>query len=485
MSLRRPIAALAAALVAAGAVVLLSAAPALAVSTVTGSGTGTILTQGTALSHNAGQPEDVAVAGADVYVANYDNAVVDVYSESTGAYIKSVAVGTNPIALAVSSDKSEVFVVDQSTPDVEIIRTSDNTVTSSFSVATDPIAIALSPSATTVYVFFNGAQQTTSYDLSGTALHTSTVSGIGTGFHIAVSLDGTKVYVTYRDSVPSGGDGGIAILDSALNTITIVSVPSASGLAISPDGTKVFVGGTTPTFIGHVAELNAATNVPTGNDAVVESGPESMVASPNGGWIYADSANQGHVDVIDRSTFTSVAEGATGASADAISADGLHLYVADRGNHHTDVFSIAQVTVSANAAILPGTASTGFTVSVADGNSPVNDYSADTVVVNLYNSANALVASSSSVPMTVAGTLTVPIDTSTLPIGVYYATATLTDPVATTETSATVTGFAVRATLATTGQDPSMPVTIGLILLVAGALLFAGRAATLRRRSTT
>src|SRR5476651_2151873 len=107
MPLRLPIAAAAGALLAAGAVILFSAAPALAVTTVTGSGTGTILTQGTALSHNAGQPEDVAVAGAQLYVANYANNVVDVYNESTGAYITSVGVGTNPDALAVSSDGSK------------------------------------------------------------------------------------------------------------------------------------------------------------------------------------------------------------------------------------------------------------------------------------------------------------------------------------------------------------------------------------------
>src|ERR1019366_4505451 len=160
MPLRLPIA-VAGVLLAAGAVVLFSDAPALALTTVTGSGTGTILTQGTALSHGAGQPEDVAVAGSNVYVANYANNVVDVYSESTGAYVTSVAVGSEPIALAVTADGSKVFVADQGTPDIEVIRTSDNTVVgaSTFTVSAGPIKIALSPAGTTVYVFFNGSQQ--------------------------------------------------------------------------------------------------------------------------------------------------------------------------------------------------------------------------------------------------------------------------------------------------------------------------------------
>jgi DNA-binding beta-propeller fold protein YncE len=486
MSLRLPIAAISGALLTAGALVLLSCAPAVAVSTTTGSGTGTILTQGTALSHGGGQPESVVVAGSDVYVANYGNDAVDVYNEATGAFVTSLGLGGAPISLAVTADGSKVYVADQGA-DIEAINTSDNTINfaSTFPLSDQPVSIALSPSGSTIYVLFNGSQQVSSYNLAGGLLHTSTTSGITTGFHVAVSQDGGTVYVTYRDSAPSGGDGGLAVLDANLNTITDLDVPSASGLGLSPDGADLFIGGTVPvTFVGHVADLSVATNTPTGGDAVVPQDPESLVASPNGGWVYAASPSEGDISVVDRSTFTATTEGSTGATAIAISPDGLHLYVADAGNGHTDVFSIAQVTVSADAAVAPGTASTPFTVSVADGNPVVGDYSADTVTVNLYDASNTLVASSSSVPMTATGTITVPVDTSALPIGVYHATATLTDSVDGTQTSATATGFAVRAVLATTGVDAEGPVVLGVLLLAAGLLLFAGRTAARRRRST-
>ena len=479
MPLRLPIAAAAGALLAAGAVVLLSAAPAQAITTVSGSGTGTILTQGTALSHNAGEPEDVAVAGSDVYVANYTNSVVDVYSESTGAYVTSVAVGANPDALAVSSDGSEVFVADQGSHDIAIISTSSNTVTSDFSVANEsPISIALSPDATTVYVLFNNSLIVRSYDLAGTLLNSSVGTGAAAGFHVKVSADGSKVFVTYRDPT-----GSLVILNSDLSAVTSIAVPSASGLGFSPDGKDLFVGGTTTANVGHVAELDVATDTPTGNSATVGQEPQTLVASPNGAWIYSASFGDGDISVIDRSTFTSTAEGSTGATNMAISPDGLHLYVANAGGSDVDVFSIAQVTVSADAAIVHGTASTPFTVSVADGNTPVGDYSADTVVVNLYNASNVLVASSTSVPMTVAGSLTVPIDTSSLPVGVYHATATLTDPADTTSTSATATGFTVKATLAATGTDGTIPFILGSLLVGAGLILFALRAVAARRRS--
>jgi YVTN family beta-propeller protein len=489
MPLRLPTTVAAGALLAIGAVVLLSVAPAQAVTTVSGSGTGTILTQETALEHDLapldpGQPEDVAVAGADVYVANYTHDAVDVYSESTGTYVTSIGVGSGPEALAVSPDGSKIYVADSGSNDIDIIQTASNTASTGFSVGSQPISLAVSPDGTTIYVFFNASQQVSSYTVTGTHLHDSNVSGVGTGFHVKVSPDGTKVYVTYRDGVPSG-DGGLVILPADLSSFTTISVPSASGLGLSPDGKDLFFGGTTTANVGHVAELDVATGSLTGNDAVVGQEPQTLVASPNGGWIYSASLGDGNVSVIDRSTFTSTAEGSTGATNMAISPDGLHLYVANSSGGDTDVFSIAQVTVSADAAITHGTASTPFTVSVIDGNTPVNDYSADTVVVNLYNASNTLVASSASVPMTVAGTVTLPIDTSTLPIGVYHATATLTDAVDTTSTSATATGFTVKATLAATGTDGSTPFILGSLLVGAGLVLFAFRAATTRRRSAS
>jgi YVTN family beta-propeller protein len=490
MSLRLPIAVTAAALIAAGALVLVSAAPALAITTVSGSGTGTILTQEGNLQANhlspagPGAPQDVAVAGSDVYVANYTEDVVDVYSETDGSFITSIPIGTSPISIAASTDGTKVYVLNQGSDNVAVITTSTNTATNLFATDASPTRLAVSSSH--IYIYYDGAENASEYTFGGADVGDSpTFSTVTTGTAMTVSPDGSRVYITYRDGIAPNTDGALVVLDSGLNLVTSVALPSPEGVAVSPDSSTVYVSGTTTANVGHVVSLTASNDAATGKDAIVSAYVNALVTSPDGAWVYGASSNQGNVSVVDTSAFTSVSEGATGATDEAISPDGLHLYVANATGHNTDVFAIAKVTVSAAATIAAGTASTPFDVSVVDGNTPVDDYSADTVVVKLYNSANAVVATSPSVPMTVAGDVTIPVDTSALPSGTYHAIATLIDSTDGTATAATVAGIAVRSTLATTGQDETGAFVLGLGLLGAGVALFALRLAPRRRRIVT
>jgi len=77
--------------------------------------------------------------------------------------------------------------------------------------------------------------------------------GGSTPLHIAITPDGTRVYVTNSSS------GNVSVIDTATNTVIglIFTGSSPIGIAITPDGTKAYVAKSTT---NSVAVIDIATN---------------------------------------------------------------------------------------------------------------------------------------------------------------------------------------------------------------------------------
>ncbi|MGA3211330.1 MAG: hypothetical protein ABSD20_08470, partial [Terriglobales bacterium] len=105
------------------------------------------------------QPVFMARAGFDMYVAEYGLDMVAVLDTETGNVPAVVAVGSNPVALAATSDASKIYVVNQADNTISVISTLDNTVSNTISLAgsgTDPVYAVANPSATEMYVLNSG-----------------------------------------------------------------------------------------------------------------------------------------------------------------------------------------------------------------------------------------------------------------------------------------------------------------------------------------
>jgi hypothetical protein len=158
------------------------------------------------------------------------------------------------------------------------------------------------------------------------------------------------------------------------------------------------------------------------------------------------------------------------------------LFVAGGGGgigHDVFPFSIAQVTLTGPAGIVPGAAPVTFNVQIADGETPVGDYSAETVKFEVLDSSSTVMTTSVVSPDT-SGAASATVDLSALPSGTYSVRATL-DPPAGAAVVATATGFSISAAaLAATGIDTLVPTGVALLLMVVGAaalLLVRRRAA--------
>jgi len=474
-------------LASAGALVAVPALAATAAPTISGSGTGTVITSEPAFADGVGtDPQALAATSSALYTADYTAGKIGVASLS-GTFSTSITlpVGAEPEAESLSPDGSRLYVSSQGTHEVSVIDTSTNTIVDHFAlthgspaVNIDVVSTTLSPDGSVLYVIDNSSQKLYAFDVATHALLASQVSNVyTTGSQVRVSPDGATVYVTFESPVPPSTTGGLLILNASdLTEISHVDLSNASGLALSPDGSHVYVAGSTGAN-GVITELDAD-GMATSRSAAAGFAVNHLVVSPDGGVIYAADSSNAFLSTVTTSDFTAQKStppgyGAVGAARDFIqSPDGLHLYSAGGSSEVVHPFSVARLTVTAPATAAVGSGNTNFIAQLAAGSGPVPDYSADTVTVDILHGVT-VVATGSGSPNASTGLVTVPIDLAGLPLGTYSVRATFSGPDG--EIVATATGLQIvsASALAATGIDARG------VLIAATFALFAGAAGVL------
>ena len=116
----------------------------------------------------------------------------------------------------------------------------------------------------------------------------------GEPFGVAVTPDGTKVYVTNEFS------NNVSVIDTETNTVTATVKVRIwpYGIAVSPDGTKVYVTnlGNNKVSVIDTATNTVITNVPVG------SIPIGVAVTPDGTKVYVANQNSNNVSVINTTT---------------------------------------------------------------------------------------------------------------------------------------------------------------------------------------
>ena len=159
---------------------------------------------------------------------------------------------------------------------------------------------------------------------------TATVTVPAGAFALAVSPNGRRLYVTNAlDSV--------TVLDTATNAVIATintGTTSPSGVAVSPDGSKIYVANYATAV---VLVIDAATNaivatipIPEGIPGVIPT-PYVLAVTPDGARVYVTILNGTFVDVIDTSTNTVIASVTVGVDPLGVDVtpDGKRVYVAN------------------------------------------------------------------------------------------------------------------------------------------------------------
>jgi len=223
------------------------------------------------------------------------------------------------------------------------------------SIAMIVMLVSIAGAAPFAYVA-NGGDNTISVIDTATNTVTATVN---VGDHpqgVAVSLDGSKVYVTnYCD---------ISVIDTTTDTVTAtipVKQNPTIGVAVTPDGAKVYVTSGYRTIDGDITRClfqvtDTATNTVTsiGQFSGLFTG---VTVSPDGKNVYLardvqtglrPSKGEGYVSVIDTASNEFTASVKVGRyPIVAVTPDGTKVYVANRGSNNVSVIDTATNTVTA------------------------------------------------------------------------------------------------------------------------------------------
>jgi uncharacterized repeat protein (TIGR01451 family) len=219
---------------------------------------------------------------------------------------------------------------------VSVIDAATATVTTSVTVGTSPGGVAVTPDGTKVYVAnagnFGGPFTVSVIDAATNTLATTipiaNTPNPGALEGIAITPDGKKVYVT-------SSFNGVYVIDTATNTVKVPTIPlpfANTGIAVTPDGTKVYV---TAEFNG-VSIINTATDtvtftLPVGSSFIA---PLNDAVTPDGKKVYVTNSD-GTVSVIDTATnnvVNNVIVGLNVPNGIAITPDGVQVYIENGAN---------------------------------------------------------------------------------------------------------------------------------------------------------
>ncbi len=257
---------------------------------------------------------------------------------ATTAFLSLLILFSSPMSVGVaqsaSSEATYAYITNGGSNTVSVIDTATNTVIATVNVGDRPQGVAVSPDGTVVYVTNYGG--TVSVIDTATNTVTSTVS-VGTNPNgIAVTADGEKVYVT------NYGGNTVSVIDTASNTVAATVTVGNNPFGIAISGSEAYV-----------------TNDRDRTISIIDTGTDAVKATVNlinefpggiavkGSEVYVTSGGTNNVSVIDTNTNVVTATVPVGTNPHGVAIAGTRLYVANLGSNTVSVIDTASYTVTA------------------------------------------------------------------------------------------------------------------------------------------
>ena len=284
------------------------------------------------------------------YVTNGGSGTVSVIDVVNVRLDREIAVGQNPVAVAVSPTRNEVYVVNSGAAgaqgSVSIINAENNTVAGSILVHRAPLSIEIDPAGGLAYVANSGSNTISVLDLKTR----QEIAAIGAGEEpvaARLSPDGKTLVVANRKA------GSVSLIDPAARQLRAVfeGCPGAADAVILPDSSKAFVACSAGHQIMAIALARAqAQNAPSTPaqpdrmEALLDVGqaPLQLALKPDGGELFA--LNSLSNSISEAVTSTNDVGGAYMIGdypvRGLVSADNSLLYVANFHSQYISVYAI-------------------------------------------------------------------------------------------------------------------------------------------------
>lgn len=283
-----------------------------------------------------------------------------------------VAVGSQPVGVAITPDGETAYVADFGSDSVTPIDTATNTAGPPIAAGTQPTGIAITPDGRTAYVTNRGSDSVTPIDTATNTAGAPIPTSVDFPFAVAAAPDGKTLYV--------GGEGNddVAVIDTATNTVTktITLAGPAVSIAVTPDGEIAYAVGPS----GSVTPIDTATNL-AGAPFSAGSTAFGIAISPDGGTAFVVNEFSNGVTPFLTATDTALAPiSVSGLPVDdAITPDGKTLYVTntdDGKGGHTDAVSAFSTATDAPEGSPIAVGGLAFEVAITPAQAPTAAFSA-------------------------------------------------------------------------------------------------------------
>jgi YVTN family beta-propeller protein len=234
----------------------------------------------------------LAQAQPYAYVANLGSDDVTVIDTTSNAVVATIAVGSDPDAVAVSADGTRVYVSNFLSNAVSVIDAGQQAVIATVRVGRGPVGLAVSPDGTRLVVT---NREDGSVSVVGTRTNQVLVTipvGVGPDA-VAITADGGRAYVTNSFSKEPGI---VSVVDlGALREVERVSVQrNPNRVAIAPDGRTAYI----TNFRSWNVSLLATADTRVVDTFRVSGKPTGIAVNPNGAFAYV-VGKHGDFNVFD------------------------------------------------------------------------------------------------------------------------------------------------------------------------------------------
>jgi YVTN family beta-propeller protein len=275
------------------------------------------------------------------YVTNGGSNTVSVIDVVNVRLDRELAVGQNPVAVAVSPTRNEVYVVNSGAAgkdgSVSVINAENNSVAANIAVHGQPVSIELDPKGDLAYVANSGSNTISVLDLK----QRREIAAIGVGeqpMAARLSPDGKTLVVANRKA------GSVSLIDPATRALRTVieGCPGAADAVVTPTSSKAFVACSAGHQVMTISLAHAAQ--PDRMEALLDVGqaPLQLALKPDGGELF--SLNSLSDSISEIVTNSNDVGGSYMIGEDPvrglISGDNSLLYVANFRSQYVTVYSV-------------------------------------------------------------------------------------------------------------------------------------------------